>query len=512
MSNPNRFFFLSFLSWLFLLSSCQETYQLRFELVTPAGFDLQQDVARLVISAGEQTRVVTCTSADCPFDVKFSFTEGETSRVSVHGYDADSQLVAAGYSPSFVAVDGGLDLALFLGPIDRGSTIDALFEAAPLDAALAPLLTSDDGALTSNVGTLIFGGREGETGDATPVDEVWFYDPYLLSLVSLAPLTIPLAEPAIMDLRDGNFLLFGGRTTGGTISGAMLFYATSSVQAAGSHVISLPAETAPVPTAGARTVELGPFDGLFDQATGTYLLDAFLMLSGETVDGSEAPITWVLVYYSLASATTTIVTRPTGLTLPQGVHAQAVRLDDTIVRVFLPEVRQFLTAAVDVGTEGLEFRLDPMDAPGLPVRSGWRLLPLGDRLLAVAGRDDQGRCTGEIYDVDPVGQTLRGLDSRNSHCESALVRMGALVLEVGGVDAEEGLHGATAWPWTLGDGGLSLQGPVSIPLARERIRPQVFVMPTGAVAVYGGLVQAGGSPELSLELIILDPRKSQEPK
>ena len=512
MSNPNRLFSFSLLFLLFFPASCQETYRLRFELVTPEGFDLQQDLSKLVISAGDQTKVVECGTAGCPFDVKFSFSEGETSRVSVHGYDADSQLVAAGYSPSFVAVDGGIDLAIFFAPIDRGSVIDTQFEAAPLSARVVPLLVSNDGALASNVGTLIFGGREGQTVDATPVDDVWFYDPYLLSLVTLGPLTLPLSEPAVMDLKDGNFLLFGGRTTGGEISGAMLFYATSSVQAAGSHVISLPSETAPPATAGARTVELGPFDGLYDLATGQYLLDAYLMLSGETEDGAEAPITWVLIYYSLASATTTIVTRPTERTLPAGVSALAVRLDDTGVRVLLPEVRSFLTAAVDIGAQGLEFRLETEEIADLPLRFSWRLLPLDGRILAVAGRDSQGTCTGEWFDVDAVDRTVRALNSRVGHCESTFVRMGKLILEMGGVNAEDGAHEATAWPFTVGDGGLSVQEPTPLPMAQSRIDPSVFVLPTGAIAVFGGIDPGSGEPVPSLEMIILDPRKSLEPK
>jgi hypothetical protein len=497
---------------MFFGSSCQETYQLRFELVTPEGFDLQQDVARLVVSAGDYTRVVECRSEGCPFDVKFTFTEGETSRVSVHGYDADSRLVAAGYSPSFVAVDGGIDLAIFFGPVDRGSVIDAQFEAPPLGARVTPLLLSDDGRLSSNVGTLIFGGQLDGTLDATPVDEVWFYDPYLLSLVTLRPLSIPLSDPAIMDLKDGNFLLFGGRTTGGAISGAMLFYSTSSVQAAGSHPITLPAETAPPATVGAKTVELGPFDGLYDLATGQYLLDAHLMLSGETADGSDAPITWVLVYYNLATATTTIVTRPTAETLPPGVQALAVSLDDTSVRVFLPEVQSFLTAAVDTGAQGLEFRLEVELIADLPPRSDWRLLPLDGRILAVAGRDELGACTGEWFDVDAVGQSVRQLTSRIGHCESAFVRMGKLILELGGVNSEDDGHAATAWPFSVGDAGLTVQAPVALGVADERILPQVFVLPTGAVAVYGGLDPGSQEPVKSLELIILDPRRSQEPK
>ena len=149
-----------------LLGACQEPYRLDFRLVIPAGFDLAAEVDRLVVSAGDQTRVVDCDATGCPFDVKFTFTEGETTRLSVHGYDADSRLVAAGYSPAFVAVDGGMELALFLGPIDRGSVIDTDFEAAPFGAAIAPLLTSDNGLLTSNVGTLFFGGAGDVTADA----------------------------------------------------------------------------------------------------------------------------------------------------------------------------------------------------------------------------------------------------------------------------------------------------------------------------------------------------------
>ncbi len=497
-----------------LLGACQEPYRLDFRLVIPAGFDLAAEVDRLVVSAGDQTRVVDCDATGCPFDVKFTFTEGETTRLSVHGYDADSRLVAAGYSPAFVAVDGGMELALFLGPIDRGSVIDTDFEAAPFGAAIAPLLTSDNGLLTSNVGTLFFGGAGDVTADATPVDDVWFYDPYLLALVPLEPLSTPLTNPAIMDLKDGNFLLFGGRTTHGELSGAMLFYNTSSAQAAGSHVITLPPETAPVPTVSAATVELGPFDGLYDTATGQYLLDAYLLLSGATEDGSEAPVTWVLVYYSLASATTTIVTRPDAtVTLPAGAGALATRLGDTSVRVFLPGARRFLTAAVDTGEQGLEFRLEPVDVPELPVRGGWKLVELGDHILALAGTDDQGGCAaGEWFDVDAVGMTVRPLELPPGHCESALVRMGKLVFEIGGLDRDHGHHGATAWTWELGDAGLRLTARQDIPMARDRTRPRVFVLPTGAVAVFGGENAGTGEPEPSLELIVPDPRRSQEPQ
>jgi len=511
MSNPSKYMIL--LTYLlFFTASCQETYQLRFELVTPDGFDLQEDVSRLVISAGDQTEVVTCSREGCPFDAKFTFTEGALARVSVHGYDADSGLVAAGYSPSFVAVDAGMELALFFAPINQGSVIDAQFEAAPLDGGLEPLLTSDDGLLASNVGTLIFGGREQDTVDATPVDDVWFYDPYLLSLVMLEPLTLPLANPAIMDLKDGNFLLFGGRTTGGEISGALLFYSTSSQQAAGSHVISLPAETAPPPTYGAQTVELGPFDGLYDLATGQYLLDAYLMFSGTTEDGSEAPITWVLVYYNLASSTTTIVTRPTEFTLPAGVHATGFNTGDASLRLFLPEVRQWLSATVVTGEQGLEFRLGTEEVAGLPQRTGWRLVWFEERVLAVAGRDEQGRCTGEWFDVDLGGLQVREMSSRVGHCDSAFVRMGAMILELGGVDETDAPHEATGWVMRIGDGGLSVQETMALPMSRPRLEPSVFVLPTGAVAVFGGTDPVGGAPVPSLEMIILDPRKSHEPR
>jgi hypothetical protein len=498
---------------LLLLGSCQETYRLDFRLVMPADFDPALALDRIVISAGDQTRVVSCDGDGCPFDVKFTFPEGEMTRVSAHGYDADSRLVAAGYTPAFVAVDGGMELALFFAPVDRGSVIDTDFEAAPFSGVLEPLLTSEEDSLSANVGTLIFGGAAGTTADATPVDDVWFYDPYLLALIPLEPLSVPLANPAIMDLKDGNFLLFGGRTTGGEISGAMLFYSTSSVQAAGSHVITLPADTAPVPTVHSSTVELGPFDALYDSARGQYLLDAFLLLSGATGDGAEAPVTWVLIYYSLASATTTIVTRRSEMTLPAGVNAQAVRLGDTSVRVFLPEARRFLTAAVDNGEQGLEFRLEPVEVPELPVRGGWKLLALGDRLLALAGTDDRGGCAaGEWFDVDAVQMTVRPLELPPGHCESALVRMGRLVIEVGGVDRDHGLHGATAWTWELGDAGLRLTSRLDIPMARERTRPQVFVLPTGAIAVFGGKNAGTGETEPSLELIVPDPRRSQEPQ
>lgn len=503
---------LVFLFSLLLLGSCQETYRLDFRLVMPADFDPALALDRIVISAGDQTRVVSCGGDGCPFDVKFTFPEGEMTRVSAHGYDADSRLVAAGYTPAFVAVDGGLELALFFAPIDRGSVIDTDFEAAPFSGALAPLLTSDDDTLSSNVGTLFFGGAAGTTADATPVDDVWFYDPYLLALVPLGPLSAPLANPAIMDLKDGNFLLFGGRTSGGSISGAMLFYSTSSVQAAGSHVISLPADTAPVPTVHSRTIELGPFDALYDSARGQYLLDAFLLLSGATVDGADAPTTWVLVYYSLASATTTIVTRRSEVTLPAGLNAQAVRLGDTSVRVFLPEARLFLTAAVEGGEQGLEFRLEPEDAAGLPERAGWRLLGLSDRILALSGTDEQGDCAGEWFDVDAVEMTARPLALPAGHCESALVRMGNLVFEVGGFDRDHGAHGASAWTWENLDAGLRLSSFREIPMTRPRVRPQVFVLPTGAVAVYGGKSPETGEPVTSLELVVPDPRRSQEPK
>lgn len=491
------------------LSACNEKMRLRFEIITPAGFDWTDGIDRVVVSAGNYTKVVKCQDENCPFSAKFTFSDGDFARVAIHGYDASGQLTAAGYSPQFHATGQALDLAVFFSRIDTGAVADAHFEAAPEKSAIMPYLTAVSDELAANAGTLLFGGSR----DGTPVDEVWFYDPYLLALIPLEPLSLALEDAAVMDLKDGNYLIYGGRTTQGHLSDKLLFYSTSSLQAAGSHVITLPADSAPPPMAGARVVEVGPFDRLYDNASGRYLIDAFLVFGGDTGESAPEPAWWFNVYYDTARGATTIETLASDVPVPAGVSAAAARADDAEMRIAIPDAGVFLTARVDTTPAGLSFTVTSREIAGLPPVSGWRLCAWEGRILGLAGRESDQTCDARWFEFAPADFTARVLSAPAGHCESALVRMGSIVMEVGGVNADgSDAHPASYRVWRTEDGELRLGAPTAVTLQRLRILPSVFVLPTGALAVFGGKNPLTGETVEELEIIVPDPRKSGEPK
>ncbi len=505
-----KFFFL--FTVMIVFSACEDTMRLRFSIVTPAGFDWADGIDRVVVSAGGFEKEVVCREASCPFSVKFTFSEGDFARVAVQGYDAGGRLVAAGYSPAFHATGQSLDLAVFFSRVDTGAVADTHFEAAPFGCAVVPYRTSLSEELSANAGTLLFGGVRERTQDATPVDEVWFYDPYLLALVPLEPLSLPLSGPAVMDLQDGNYLIYGGRTTGGRLSRNLLFYSTTSLQAPGSHAITLPPGDAPPAMAGAQVVEVGPFDRLYDNASGRYLLDAFLVFGGATEDGTDAPAWWFAIYYDVARGVTSIETRASDVVLPAGARAAAVRSGDTQVRLAIPEARWFVTARVDTTPAGLSFALETREMPDVPQLANWRMLSWGGRILGLSGRDSTQACDARWFEFSPGDFTTRPLEAAG-HCESVLVRMGGIVLEIGGVDASGHPHAASyRTVREEEDGSLLLGEPVEVPMQKNRVEPSAFALPTGAVAVFGGHDPLSGEPVEELEIIVPDPGKSGEPK
>lgn len=491
-----------------LMGACQEKMHLRFQVITPAGFDWRDAITRVVISAGNDTKVIQCKNNECPFSVKFSFSEGDFIRLAIHGYDAENQLLAAGYSPLFYATGQAMNLAVFFSRINTGAVLDTYFEAPPSGGVVVPYVTSVSDDLATNAGTLLLGG----TRDGSPVDEVWFYDPYLLALLPLEPLSIPLEEPAVMDLKDGNYLIYGGRTTGKQLSNKLLFYSTTSLQAMGSQVISLPPETAPPPMAGAHVVEVGPFDRLYDNASGRYLLDAFLLLGAVQEEG-DASVWWFTVYYDPARAVTSIETRSADMVLPTGVRAAGIRVSDTEMRIVVPEASVFLTARIDTTSTGLSFSLTSQAIDGLPSRSSWRLVPWGQHIVGVTGRTlDTQACDGRWFVFTPANFTLREVLTSSSHCESALIRMGETIVEAGGVDADGNPQEANYRLVHIEEGHISLESPMAIRMERLRVLPIVFTLPTGAVAVFGGYDPVVGDRVDALEMMVLDPRKTQEPQ
>ncbi len=502
-----------FLVWCLFLPglfvSCSETWQLKFDVITAADNNPFEDIHTLEVTLSGITRTVQCSDSGCPFDVKFKLQEGETGRLVLKGYNADNLMVAAGFSPRFTAVDAAVRLGVHLGRLQSAGVVDTFFEAPPEHASVAPLHAPGPRDLSTNVGTLLFGGKNLE---GLPSDEVWYYDPYILALIPQPPLSLPLSGAGIMELGNGNFLLYGGQTENNRISGTMLYYTTSSVQAPGSHVITLPPDQAPVPAAFVRTVEIGPFDSLFDSSTNEYLLTAFLLLSGETEDQSPAPITWVFVYYSIQTSTTTIRTSRSELTLPAGVSAMATRLHDTAYRIIIPESRLFLTATVETGPLGLTPLLVTEDMPELPERSGWHLVPAGDeRMLAIAGRDSEGHCVAEWFDVHMRAKTVTPLPGGPQRCDGRFFQVGKLLVAVGGVNMEDLSIQSACWEMNATETGISLGERLDITGAISRKHPQVFMLPSGNLAAYGGRHPDTNELAVALELFTFDPRISMVP-
>ena len=144
-----------------------------------------------------------------------------------------------------------------LSTIDRPLTKRVLTLAGP---AMADYLQEDwDESKEDNLlATFWFGGRAPDgTMNATP----YYYDAYFHEMYELDPMPTPREDMSAMNIDGGNFLLFGGRTQSGDISGQLdLMYPSNYVY---TFIENLDYGVTGAERSGAPVVMLGPYPSLF---------------------------------------------------------------------------------------------------------------------------------------------------------------------------------------------------------------------------------------------------------
>jgi len=493
------------------LASCTDPYELNFTLVLPEDTTFLDDLNRVTISHGSSVKEYHVENGDLSFDAKFSVGVGEVDRFSVRGYDASGDLIAAGHSPLFTAVDAIDVLSIYFAPVNTVGTLHDTFPAAIAQNQAVTLRGNMYDGANDVSGHIFLGG----TVDATLSSQVYYYDPWFHETTSLNSLQEPALGIAVMQVTSSILLLYGGQLQSGELSDALWYYPTSCASCGG-YQLYFP-ENSPPPMSHATVVQLGPFTALYNELDQSKLLNAFLIMGGTTDDGIDPEIHLVKVFLDSTSSVISIYVESVEWPGARDRFAAVVAnpRDESTLLVGVhggDGPSQVIEVGVHSFSDGIDFTFDfntvTTDAT---VYAPMGLVANEENLYFFSGTPVDGTPLDTVTRLDMETFTMETLSAGliTPHASGAVERAGYVVLIAGGENGD-GLS-SEAEVLTLSESGNALTFETSVALSHPRLSPNVLLLPTGDLAICGG-VDASGTPVQPFDIFTPNPLDSGEPQ
>lgn len=530
-------------TWSVSASGCEEKGRLKFEIVTPEGYDPFEGVTSVTIRAGEKEKTTDISGAGDSFELKIDLTLGTETRVELFGTDSGGQVIASGVTPPLYIVGSSQLLRLWVSRVSQLSRHPQPVNASAGQLALAHYVVEDwDDDEDDRLFTFWFGGCNAA---GLPVDVAGYYDPYTHEVLALSEMgssdawSDPLKPVAArcgsagMFVDSGMFLVFGGTDETGMPSDELTLVSPSTE---GYRYWPIPLECGDGldndedgltdeadddctsdrdATEGpgkdwtrthAQPVTLGPYPSLWD-GTDYRVLNSYLITGGWNLSGRAPTALHVLAELSAGGSSYRYRVEELDLLAARAAHTATM----TLIRDSELELRTVLLyggteEATDVPVaESLKFELDPADPDlnwtweqveyfeddqqnPLPRLVGHAAVALKDgNILIVGGRDPTSTATADGFLFSTrqgTFQRLPGLlpEPRTGH---SATRAGDAILVAGGYDGTGNLaHQA----YVLKVDSLTglVEYRLSTPIGTSRWGHAAFALANDQIMVAGG--------------------------
>lgn len=472
-----------------------------FLIATPAGQDTFAGVTEVRVVFGDKEKRTTLASPSDPFELKLELPKAQSGTVLFEGLDGAGRVLCRGKSPQILSVASSDPLTLFVARLGTSGRAPGAAPAAATGLATAEYRVEDwDNVDDDTSATVFFGGV---TADGSPVAKPFYYDTYFHKTYELPELPAARSALSAMNIDGAYFLLFGGFDEDGQPTGRLDLLRPSTYSF--EYLTDLDYGLEGAARAEAPVVRLGPYSALLEGSS-QRVASSFLIVGGVGPDGPRCDALHLVAKYDISLYQWAFSAESHALAAcRQGHTATVTRLGtgDAATRVVLiyggalgasdPVAEVVTLAPTQVDVDTVDWGLDAtalIEAPG-PMVTGHAALALEDGLLLIVGGETpDGTVLGDawLYDAEAgVFTALPGLlqAARTGH---TVTRLGDELVVAGG-RGQDGVPLGTAEVFDLSDGT-----PVyldTLPLAVARAGHHAFVMPTGTLALLGGLTPEG---------------------
>ncbi|MDA3864916.1 MAG: kelch repeat-containing protein [Deltaproteobacteria bacterium] len=498
-----------FLAVLWAFTSCQEEYSLSFNLKTQDDPQFLQQISRLTITINDNVKEYD-VSDEFKLKSTFEVNLGDVSKIKVRGYDDSDNLIAYGSSNSFAAVDYPDPLSIYFGEVDKFNLLNEENSLPDSGVSHATLFNTSEGFLTETTGEIFFGGMR----DGTPVNEVWFYDPFFHANYRLNYLTAPVAYPAVMALSSSTILLFGGTTTDGIITDDLYYYSTSC-STCGSTKLTLP-EDAPPPLTHAQVLRLGPFNEIYNEYEGLELLDVFLLIGGETPEGPNEGIYLFQIYSNPTYSTITIKTKSFDWSnwRPGFVAAVFSSGDENpgIIIAGGNGPAETMEIAINSESDGLYFNSLWNTLPSFPVINNPQAIKTkNNTVIFFGGESSDGTVLSDLYYYKEQNGSLQQYENIDllPRKNGKITQQGKYLLFWGGENNNDLVETAEMVSIVESDNNISLQKLYETNLNNPRKKAKAFNISGTYTVVFGGY-DLENNPLKSSEIFTPNPMNNSE--
>lgn len=481
-----------------------------FTLLTPEGQDTFQGVSEVRLTFGDKTKTQSLSGPGDSFELEMELKLGTAGPVVFEGLSDGGAVICRGQSPDITAYPTAETLALFVSRVGTfgRAPVEAPVSATAMAMANYTVADWDDTAEDDLNATIWFGGK---TTDATLSTEPFYYDAYFHETYPLAELPQPRTHMAAMNIDSGYFLLFGGVTEAGELSGRL------DIMLPGTYGFTYLSDADygldKVPRAEARVVPIGPYPALL-QGYDMRVLNSFMVVGGRSTEGAACDYLHFVAAYNTGTYDWTVTAEQRPLAGCRRGHT-ATRTKTSSSTSAAPEIIVLIYGGGDSGDPVAEtVTLAPTqpdvdtidwgydDATALaagPMITGHAAVTLADRrILILGGSTADGTPVGDgvLYDPDDGSFTpLPDLLATPRWGHTAL-RLGDELIVAGGTGAD-GLPLGDAEIFNVAGGDPAFVA--SVELVIPRTGHTAFPMSTGTMGLLGG-VDAAGLPTPVIEI------------
>jgi hypothetical protein len=492
------------------LFSCSDPYSLTFTMQLAENQTFLTDVSRVVITLGDKVSEQIVENGNFSLDTKFEINVGENQRMTIRGYNSADDLIAVGSTPLFFAVDSSLPLVLFFNEINTIGTAKSLTAVAATGNYPVLMRNSFVDPVDSIMGYLFFGGSK----DGTPVTDVWYYDPYFQDFSLMNPLPVAYSEMSVMAVDSQYIFLYGGKDENGVLSDKLYYYSTSCTYLCTSEMNW--AENPPPAMANAKVVELGPFVDIEDEYNGRTLVNAYLLMAGETAQGVDTQIHLVTIYLDDSSQILTIEVKQFNWTNPrQEIVAVATNrgtIEPGVVVCGGDAGCEILRIGIHAEINGIGFDLVETNLITSYVNNPLGVELVDGKVLIAGGVTNEGTPVNTISLINSSNSTIETISATDiiPRNMGSLSVIGNTILISGGLDENGIFPDSQLISFRESTDSIIFDSILNIPIITERLNPMSFALPTGNIAILGGYDNALNDHQ-ALELFTPDPYLSGVP-
>lgn len=472
-----------------------------FLIATPEGQNTFENVSTIRVVFGEKEKRSALSSPTDPFEIKLELPKSESGTVLLEGLDSSDRVLCRGKSPQILSVGSSSTLKLYVAKLGTFGRAPALAPVAATGMASADYRVEDWDGVEDDVSATVFFG--GVTADGSAVAAPFYYDTYFHETYDLTDLPSARIGPTAMNIDGAYFLLFGGRDENGALTGQLDLLGQGSYSL--EWTANLDYGLTDAARAEAPVARLGPYSALLESSS-VRITSSFLLVGGQGPEGPRCDALHLLAKYDLTAYQWVFSAERIALFACRQGHSVTVsRLGtgDSAERVVLvygggpdagdpvAETLRLTPTQVDADTVDWGLETAALTQATGPMMKGHAALTLSDgRVLLLGGEtlDGSALSDGWLYDPDDDSFTaLPGLLQipRSGHTATLL----GDELVVAGGRGQDGVPLATAEIFDLSDNPPEYLD--TIPLSVGRVGHHAFVMPTGTLALVGGLTSEG---------------------